>query len=102
MDRQTNAVAPATGRAAGEDWPGAFRRKLGGTTIPALDALRAVSVFLVIVYHFGFESVNGGLGVEVFFVLSGFLITWLLIREHDRTGDISFSGFYKRRALRIF
>lgn len=42
------------------------------------------------------------MGVEVFFVLSGFLITWLLIKESDKTGDVSLLGFYKRRALRIF
>ncbi len=78
-----------------------FESKLSQGYIPALDFIRAIAVFLVILYHFGFK-INGALGVEMFFVLSGFLITWLLIRENEKTGDVSFSGFYKRRSLRIF
>jgi peptidoglycan/LPS O-acetylase OafA/YrhL len=69
--------------------------------IPALDALRAFSVLLVMAYHFGFQ-VPGGYGVVAFFVLSGFLITWLLLKEHESTGTISLRRFYMRRALRIF
>jgi peptidoglycan/LPS O-acetylase OafA/YrhL len=69
--------------------------------LPALDGLRAIAVFTVIVYHFGFESVPGDLGVSAFFVLSGFLITWLLLKEYDRTGSISIRRFYMRRLLRI-
>ena len=65
--------------------------------LPALDGLRAIAVFTVIVYHFGFESVPGDLGVSAFFVLSGFLITWLLLKEYDRTGSISIRRFYMRR-----
>jgi peptidoglycan/LPS O-acetylase OafA/YrhL len=61
-----------------------------------------ISIFLVIFYHFGFERVNGALGVEIFFVLSGFLITWLLLKESDKTGTVSLISFYKRRAYRIF
>jgi peptidoglycan/LPS O-acetylase OafA/YrhL len=76
--------------------------KLRLPNIPALDAMRAIAVFLVIFYHFGFARVPAGLGVLVFFVLSGFLITWLLVKENDRTEDISIRGFYLRRALRIF
>ncbi|HET6840966.1 MAG TPA: acyltransferase [Candidatus Angelobacter sp.] len=79
-----------------------LRAKLSLGNIPALDAMRAVAVFLVIFYHFGIARVPGGLGVLIFFVLSGFLITWLLLREMDRTGSISIRGFYLRRALRIF
>lgn len=58
---------------------------------------------LVIVYHggFGLKYVPGGYGVTVFFVLSGFLITWLLLKERARTGDVSLRGFYVRRTLRI-
>jgi peptidoglycan/LPS O-acetylase OafA/YrhL len=70
--------------------------------LPMLDGLRAVAVSLVIFYHFGFEYINGAFGVEVFFVLSGFLITWLLLKEDARSGDISIRGFYVRRFLRIF
>jgi peptidoglycan/LPS O-acetylase OafA/YrhL len=69
---------------------------------PALDGLRAVAVLAVIVYHFGLLP-GGYLGVDLFFVLSGFLITSLLIREWDsRGGRISFRDFYARRILRLF
>jgi len=78
------------------------RQRLALPRIPSLDGLRAFAVFLVILFHFGFARVNGALGVEVFFTLSGFLITWLLLRENERTGGISFTAFYQRRSLRIF
>jgi len=70
--------------------------------LPGLDGLRAVSVFVVIIYHFGINAVPGDLGVSGFFVLSGFLITWLLLRELRDTGTISLRQFYARRFLRIF
>lgn len=79
-----------------------LRAKLALPNIPALDGMRAIAVFLVIIYHFGFAQVPGGLGVLIFFVLSGFLITWLLLKENDSTGRISLRNFYLRRALRIF
>jgi peptidoglycan/LPS O-acetylase OafA/YrhL len=68
---------------------------------PALDGLRAVAILLVILDHAG--SMPGGLiGVDVFFVLSGYLITSILLRELRETGDISLSNFYWRRAMRLF
>ena len=68
---------------------------------PEIQALRAVAVALVVVYHFWPSSVPGGfVGVDVFFAISGFLITSLLLREIDRTGA-SLSRFYARRARRI-
>ncbi len=70
--------------------------------LPALDGLRAVSVFIVIGYHFGFSRIPGDLGVNTFFVLSGFLITWLLMKERSEFGRVSLGGFYARRTLRIF
>jgi peptidoglycan/LPS O-acetylase OafA/YrhL len=70
--------------------------------IPALDGLRAIAVFLVIFYHFGFGFVPGGLGVLIFFTISGFLITWLLLKEDEKRGSVSLKRFYARRALRIF
>jgi peptidoglycan/LPS O-acetylase OafA/YrhL len=70
--------------------------------LPALDGLRAVAVFLVIFYHYGIAWSPGGLGVLIFFVISGFLITWLLLKEHARHGAVSLRKFYIRRAHRIF
>ena len=85
-----------------QDFTRSLRKKLSLSNIPALDGMRAVAVFLVIIYHFGFARVPGGLGVLIFFVLSGFLITWLLLKENDGTGRVSLRSFYLRRALRIF
>ena len=69
---------------------------------PDLEGLRAIAVVLVLLYHAGVPGVSGGyVGVDVFFVLSGFLITGLLIRELDATGTISLAAFYARRARRL-
>ena len=72
----------------------------------ALDGLRAISVFLVISYHVRIRAhwlahIPGQLGVEIFFVLSGYLITTLLIREQQIAGRIDLSAFYTRRFFRI-
>jgi peptidoglycan/LPS O-acetylase OafA/YrhL len=77
-------------------------QNLAKRQIPGLDAIRAFAVFLVMTYHFGFTSIPGGYGVVAFFVLSGFLITWLLLKEQDATGTVSLRKFYIRRGLRIF
>jgi peptidoglycan/LPS O-acetylase OafA/YrhL len=67
-----------------------------------IQGLRAVAVGLVIAGHAGLSGFEGGfVGVDVFFVLSGFLITTLLLRETDRSGTVSISQFYARRARRI-
>ena len=69
---------------------------------PEIQALRAVAVALVVVYHLWPDAVPGGfIGVDVFFVISGFLITALLLREIERTGTVSLSAFWARRARRI-
>src|SRR5829696_2843268 len=69
---------------------------------PDLEGLRAVAVGLVLLYHADVPGIRGGyVGVDVFFVLSGFLITGLLIRELSATGRISLSQFYARRARRL-
>jgi peptidoglycan/LPS O-acetylase OafA/YrhL len=78
--------------------------------IPSLDGLRAISIVLVILSHLvKWKHVSapvlgsyGALGVFVFFVLSGYLITNLLLREHERSATISLRDFYFRRAFRIF
>lgn len=66
-----------------------------------LQGLRAVAVVLVIANHLIGWPVGGFLGVDVFFVLSGFLITGVLLREQTTTGRISLAGFYRRRVRRI-
>jgi peptidoglycan/LPS O-acetylase OafA/YrhL len=91
-------------------------------SIPSLDGLRGIAVLLVIVAHLGYLNViaeklathhlsilsklfqidAGDLGVSVFFVISGYLITTLLMREQDRNGRVSLSNFYARRFFRIF
>lgn len=75
----------------------------GRVYIPALDGLRAVAVVAVVASHSWAQALPGGwIGVDVFFVLSGYLITSILLGEHERTGKISFRRFYARRALRLF
>src|SRR3954469_17809756 len=70
---------------------------------PALDGLRAAAIIAVLIYHAQAPFLRGGwLGVDLFFVLSGFLITTILLTEHDATGSIRLGGFYGRRVLRLF
>ncbi|MDP9180942.1 MAG: acetyltransferase [Chloroflexota bacterium] len=70
--------------------------------IPAIDGLRALAVAAVLLYHSGLGWLPGGfLGVEVFFVISGYLITSLLIAGHRSTGHVSLGGFWRRRARRL-
>src|SRR5690606_39442227 len=69
---------------------------------PDIEGLRAVAVLLVVLSHVGLGTFAGGyVGVDVFFVISGFLITSLLLAELSRTGRISLVGFYTRRAIRL-
>jgi peptidoglycan/LPS O-acetylase OafA/YrhL len=75
------------------------RARLG--YVPALDGLRGVAILLVVGRHAFRTPVGGGYGVDVFFVLSGFLIATLLLDEHAQTGRIDFRGFYTRRARRL-
>jgi peptidoglycan/LPS O-acetylase OafA/YrhL len=69
---------------------------------PALDGVRAVSVIAVLLFHGGVGWMSGGyVGVSVFFTLSGFLITSLLLTEHTTTGTVDAGRFYTRRAKRL-
>jgi peptidoglycan/LPS O-acetylase OafA/YrhL len=100
------ATSLATGAAKAETPPKSRR-------IPSLDGLRAISIMLVLLAHlcgtrgFPIPAINGvwflgALGVQVFFVISGYLITGLLIAEAAKTGTVSIRDFYIRRSLRIF
>ncbi|MEO7649704.1 MAG: acyltransferase, partial [Bryobacteraceae bacterium] len=87
-----------------------------GKRIPSLDGLRALSIVFVIICHmldlhrqrplnpidpYNYLLTFGGLGVEIFFVISGFLITTLLLREAEDSGSFSLWRFYVRRFFRI-
>lgn len=85
--------------------PDAGSPDAGSTRLPhvaGLDGLRAVAVVLVLLFHNGFTWMRGGfLGVSVFFTLSGYLITTLLVGEHRATGGVSLRGFWSRRFRRL-
>lgn len=76
--------------------------KRGIQHIPAIDGLRAIAVTAVIFYHLGFAWIPGGfLGVDLFFVISGYVITRLLLDSIARSGGLDLRGFYKARARRL-
>lgn len=67
-----------------------------------IEGLRGVAILLVVLFHARVRALAGGfVGVDVFFVLSGFFITGLLVREREATGDVDLGAFYGRRALRL-
>jgi peptidoglycan/LPS O-acetylase OafA/YrhL len=95
--RTEPATAPGSSTAVVRDWRERGER-LGG-----LDGLRAIAVAAVVLFHLDSSVVPGGfLGVDVFFVISGFLITRLLLTELHRTDTIALGAFYRRRARRLF
>jgi peptidoglycan/LPS O-acetylase OafA/YrhL len=78
------------------------RKKTNTPYLAGLDGLRAVAVIAVLAYHLFPTAVRGGfIGVDIFFVISGFLITSLLITEHASTGRVSLKKFWLRRARRL-
>ncbi len=93
--RQSTEVAdPSPSGSPQASSKGAFR--------PDVEGLRAVAVGVVLLYHAGVPFAPGGyVGVDVFFVISGFLITGLLVRELEKTGTVSLARFYSRRAKRL-
>jgi peptidoglycan/LPS O-acetylase OafA/YrhL len=90
----------------GDDARTAFEAYRNRTYYPELDGIRALCVLGVISYHMADKETwawaAGGLGVNVFFVLSGYLITMLALREERTNGALSLRAFYVRRTLRIF
>lgn len=114
----STAADPTRRRSGGRRQPSASRRgtslgrtrrretrasaplKLVGSYFPAIDGLRAIAILSVLVFHTGLYS-NGLFGVDIFFTLSGFLITLTMLREFHRTGGIHLGRFYLRRAKRL-
>jgi len=70
---------------------------------PSIDGLRAIAVLAVLLFHAGFQGFSGGyIGVDIFFVISGYLISSMLLREIEVNGEINFYSFYLRRLRRIY
>ena len=89
-----------TGEPSGES--GAAGRARASHYRPQLDGMRAVAVYLVVAFHAGISAFSGGfIGVDVFFVLSGYLVTQLLLRDFRAAGRIDFRRFYSRRFRRL-
>src|SRR4051794_26488423 len=87
-------VTAGTHRRTPSTRPASFR--------PDIEGLRAVAVLSVLVYHAGLVWVPGGyVGVDIFFVISGFLITSLMVREVERHGRLRLAAFWARRARRL-
>ncbi|MGZ9276917.1 MAG: SGNH hydrolase domain-containing protein [Candidatus Limnocylindrales bacterium] len=81
---------------------GSPAQRARGPFRPDIEGLRAVAVMLVLAYHARVPGIGGGyIGVDVFFVVSGFLITGLILRELETTGTVSLPTFYARRARRL-
>ena len=85
----------------------AFLVNLRKKEIPSLYGLRGIAALAVICSHYSSDTnvwriFVAGYAVSMFFILSGLLITWLLLKEHDATGTINFKQFYARRSLRLF
>jgi peptidoglycan/LPS O-acetylase OafA/YrhL len=92
-DAQLHSARPGTASPSAQPHLG-FR--------PDIEGMRAIAVTLVVLSHAGITSLEGGyVGVDVFFVISGFLITTLLLKELGRTGTVSLATFYARRATRL-
>jgi peptidoglycan/LPS O-acetylase OafA/YrhL len=86
----------------GEAMPAAAHSKINALYRPDIDGLRAVAILGVVAYHLGLPFISGGFtGVDVFFVISGYLITQLLVRQIAKTGRLSLTEFYARRMRRL-
>lgn len=112
VSRNVSDASPQTLKVTSE-----LERQRPHRSIPSLDGLRAISVIAVVLSHFnGYSALPksgalhafltlfglGGVGVSMFFIISGFLITTLLLQEEERSGTLRMGRFYFRRALRIF
>ncbi len=95
-------AAPDRGQCPGDAAEGSRRRGSALGYVPSLDGVRALAVLAVMVFHSGLPYLAGGFfGVDAFFVLSGFLITTLLLVEWRRSGTVRLRAFWARRARRL-
>jgi peptidoglycan/LPS O-acetylase OafA/YrhL len=104
MDRRGSTTHPGGTAVAERSAPGSPPQAATGKSgfRGDVEGLRALAVCAVLAYHAGVSNVGGGyVGVDVFFVVSGFLITGLLLRELERTGTVSLGRFYARRMRRL-
>lgn len=96
------AWKPVSLQESGSERPSGAGTRAVSSHVPGLDGIRALAVIAVLLFHFGVNGFSGGmLGVDMFFALSGFLITSLLLEERQRSGTIRLRNFYKRRARRL-
>jgi peptidoglycan/LPS O-acetylase OafA/YrhL len=99
---ELTALAPDPAAPPASGWDRAESPTGRGHFRPDIEGLRAVAILAVLAFHAGVPFLRGGfVGVDVFFVISGFLITGLLMREHGAHGRINLAGFYARRARRL-
>ena len=102
VDRHPTTVVVPTQPSKTKPRPRPRPKKSENRFFHDVEGLRGIAVALVVLFHAGVPHMAGGfVGVDVFFVISGFLITGLLLREYERNGRVSFRGFYARRARRI-
>jgi len=96
-----------TAGSVGKALPARGRRAPASTTAdqpgfrPDIEGLRGIAVLIVVIFHAGLALPGGFVGVDVFFVISGFLITGLLLREREQRGRIDLLAFYARRVRRL-
>lgn len=103
-DTGSMAISPATHDTARAERarPDGSRPISGVPYLPGMDGMRALAVIAVMIYHANSDWLPGGyLGVEVFFVISGYLITLLIVAEHERSDRIDLKAFWIRRARRL-
>jgi peptidoglycan/LPS O-acetylase OafA/YrhL len=82
--------------------PTPVRHNSAGSFRPDIEGLRGIAVLLVVMFHCGVPGFWGGfIGVDIFFALSGYLITGLIVKEIEKNGKLSFKNFYARRARRL-
>jgi len=101
-DPAANVAAPHSSDTATRTGSAGTPGTRGLSYIPGLDGIRAIAVLAVLLYHADVSWMPGGfLGVDMFFVLSGFLITSIVLTELERNGRLNFKQFYLRRARRL-